>query len=317
MASGVLARCDWPSVEYAHAPEPRRSATEVMGMSTEWENWEPLHGEQPYTLLALHPSGRFASRQVVTWTSTTVERAAIWETETRKLVWDPGNANAICWTPDGAELLLIRDPYDSAVIASGQGDYEHYFERRSWPSLEMIECNKYEIPDGWAVGLVAHPRRKLACVVWRDQCCSGVDFVSWEEGVARSLSDVAYSIGTNLNSDVAFSPDGRYLACAYGEECWWSEDSEEPSPGGEFRAGMVVVTDLNTWEHRDSEIVLSAPAGWEPEDPEDSEFLSRFSTPRFIDAEQFEVQSDLSGVLRFRVTGEKVAELGPPTNGTS
>ncbi len=277
-------------------------------MATVWENWEPLHGEQPYTLLALHPFGRFAARQVSTWTDTTVERAAIWDAETRKIVWNPGNANAICWTPDGDEVLLIRDPYDPAVMASGQYEYAHYFERRSWPALEVIECSKYEVPDGWVVGLVPHPHRKLACVVWRDQCCSGIGFVSWESGSACSIPDSQCSVSTNLNSDAVFSPKGRYLVCAYGIDCWWSDDPEEPSPGGEFQAGVVVITDLDTWEHRDVEVRLSAPADWLLNDPEDSTSLALFSRPRFVDDEQFEVESELSGVLRFRVTGERQAE---------
>ena len=97
-------------------------------MSTIWQDWEPLHGRQPYSLLATHSGGQFVARQVTAWTNTTVERAGIWDAKTRQLVWNPGNANAICWTPDGNEVMLILDPYDPDLIAKG-APYEHFFER--------------------------------------------------------------------------------------------------------------------------------------------------------------------------------------------
>jgi hypothetical protein len=131
--------------------------------------------------------------------------------------------------------------------------------------------------------------------------------VTWEDGKARQQREGEYSVGTNLNSDVVFSPDGQFLVCAYGIDCWWSDDPEETSPGGEFKAGVVVITNLDTWEHRGTEVFLSVPAGWLADDPEDTTSLSEFSTPRFLDADQFEVRSGMGEVLRFRVAGERMA----------
>lgn len=279
---------------------------------TTWQDWEPLLGEQPFAELAVHPSGRFVARQVSVWLHTTVERASVWDAETRKIVWNPGDANALCWTPDGTEVLLIREAYQpkpsarpTVLVTPLQSEFTHTFERRRWPSTDLVEALPFEMPDGWPVAVAVHPFRNLACVVRRDQCLTGVMFVDWAAGPARQLLDADYTVGSNLNSDVAFSPDGRYLVCAFGEECWWSDDPEEPSPGGEFLAGVVVITDLATFEHRDVEVFLSVEAGYLPEDG-DITSPALFSRPKFDGNDHFKLMSGMGHSLAFRVTGERL-----------
>jgi hypothetical protein len=57
------------------------------------DTWEPLHGQWPDTQLALHPARQFVAGQVCTWRETSVERAAVWDVKTKKIVWRPRNSS--------------------------------------------------------------------------------------------------------------------------------------------------------------------------------------------------------------------------------
>lgn len=211
-------------------------------------------------------------------------------------------------------MLLIRVSYHpnpsvrpAVLVTPLQSEFAHTFERRRWPSTELVEATPFVMPDSWPVAVAVHPSRKLACVVRRDQCLPGVMFVDRTAGPARQLLDADYTVGSNLNSDVAFSPDGRYSVAAFGEECRWSEDPDEPSPGGEFKAGVVVITDLDTFTRHDVEIMSTAEAGWLPEDPDDFSSPALFSKPRFVADDRFELTSGMGHRLAFRTSGERLA----------
>jgi hypothetical protein len=62
-------------------------------------DWEPLLGERPFCELSVHTSGEFVALQASVWLETTRERAAVWDTRTKKIVWNPGDANAVVWVP--------------------------------------------------------------------------------------------------------------------------------------------------------------------------------------------------------------------------
>jgi len=93
-------------------------------MARQWldedgRNWEPLLGERPHSQLARHPSGDFVAMQVSAWIETTVERAAVWDTRTRKIAWNPDDANALAWVPGGEEILVLRESFTPNL--SGRG----------------------------------------------------------------------------------------------------------------------------------------------------------------------------------------------------
>src|SRR5689334_19394378 len=71
--------------------------------------WERLEDEAPIALLDQHPSGQYVALQVAVWHDSLVERAAIWNTATHTIAWNPGDANALCWLPSGHQLLLVRE----------------------------------------------------------------------------------------------------------------------------------------------------------------------------------------------------------------
>jgi hypothetical protein len=71
--------------------------------------WQPLLGTFPSALLDTHPSGKFVAMQVLLYDEVTIERAAIWNTKSRQVHWNPGNANALCWIENGSELLVLEE----------------------------------------------------------------------------------------------------------------------------------------------------------------------------------------------------------------
>jgi hypothetical protein len=249
--------------------------------------WEHLQGEPPCCQLSVHPSGDYVALQASVWLDTTTERAAIWDTRTKKIVWNPGDVNAMAWVPGGNAILLLREVY--------------CFELRSWPSLDLIGSCPIEPPTGWLTDIVPSPNGSLACVVWEDQCEAGIELVSWESGQPNRLEDHGYFGQSNLIDGPVFSPNGRHIAFTYGNGWWWSDESPEtPSEGGSFNAGCVVIGDLDLGAFREIAVTVTVPQGWLPENPGDitNELLG---CPTFIDDSTVALELRTGDVRRFSV----------------
>jgi hypothetical protein len=78
-------------IEYLPAPDP---------------SWEPLYDQVPIAGLDRHPTGEFVALRV-----TYQNGAAVWCSDTKRLAWHRDQARALSWTPDGNEVVLIRDDY--------------------------------------------------------------------------------------------------------------------------------------------------------------------------------------------------------------
>jgi len=252
--------------------------------------WEALEGGLPSAYLDTHPTGKFVTMQVVLPDSiVTIERAAVWNIKTHKIHWNPGNANALCWIEEGSEMLVLEEsPKEGYIrpplfVTPTQEEYRHFMRRISWPGLDTISCLELEFPHGWLTDVIASPADSLACFVWEDQCEAGIEFVSWEEGELRQLANTGfYGRGSNKIQGPVFSSDGTILAMTFGVGCWWAEELDMPSKGGEFNVGCLVWSETGSCEYRRIDIDVSVPAVWRPDNPEDmlhNEYLSR---PEFI-----------------------------------
>lgn len=264
-----------------------------MDMSREWfENpdatWEPLEGVSPGAYLDSHPSGKFVAMQVGPANRQMVEQAAIWNTKTRKIHWNPQNANALCWIEKGNELLVVErksqpDQIRPAMfVTSTQNEYKYFMRRLSWPALDTISCIELNYPLGWLVDLVASPTDNIACFVWQDQCEAGIEFVSWQQCDLRQLPKIGFYGNSNRIQGPVFSSDGTILAMSFGAGFWWAETPDESSPGGDFKAGYLIWSETGSGSYNRIDINVSIPTGWKPRDPSDvlhNEFLSK---PEFI-----------------------------------
>ncbi len=81
----------------------------------------PLVGDgRPTILLDRHPSGRSVALRV-----SSLNEAAVWDSESGHLAWNPGAAVALCWLRDGNEIIVLR---------------EYTLERRTWPTHTVLSC---------------------------------------------------------------------------------------------------------------------------------------------------------------------------------
>jgi hypothetical protein len=268
--------------------------------------WERLEGRLPEVRLSRHPSGRFLAMQVVVMLESMVTRAAIWNTETYRIEWNPANANALCWVEAGDELLVVEEHYTvdsdrSPMLATPlQREYTYYLRRLYWPSTEQISSSDLTLPAGWPVDIVPSPDTAIACVVWEDQHKAGIEWVSWSGGRLRNVPGYGYSRDSNLIQGPVFSPDGDLVAMSYGAGVWWSDERHLPSPGGVRRLGWVVVGKPLSGTYQELDVVASVPEGWLPDDPDDiwNEFVS---CPRFADDETILVDVPTGEERRLRI----------------
>jgi hypothetical protein len=255
----------------------------------EFLDWEPLDGAAPDTVLDEHPGGDCIVFQVWPLNSTT-ERAAVWDGRTRKICWNPGNANAMCWIEGGRELLVLEEEYVPAAerpeifVTPLQSDYRHYFRRVSWPGQETIEQIEVRYPTGWVTDVMVVPGHdRLGCFVWEDQCEGGIEFVSWNSGPLRQLEGLGYfGEGSNRIRGPAFSADGSALAMSYGPGVWWEELFEEEEGVVKRDVGFVVWGRTLSGEYQRIDLEVEVEIGWQPEDPEDMVRNELLGLPEFV-----------------------------------
>jgi hypothetical protein len=265
--------------------------------------FQPVAGAKPSALVAAHPGGRYVALHVP---SSPLNRAAIWEVATGRLVWAPEETVALAWTPDGEESVLVRYRYapapdHAAAIASVlQSELGWIWERRTWPGASRVCSCPLSLPTGWFDDIVVSPRGDVAAVYWQEQDCAGFELVSVDPAGDHQLVGAGGRVETNWASAPVFSPDGAaiVLACGRGE-VWWTEqpcaDDGAESEGGRFVAGAVVVFDRCGWGRRALSVEAEVPAGWRPDDPESGGALL-LPQPEFV--------SDTAFIVRLP-TGER------------
>lgn len=259
--------------------------------------WERLLRQVPHTRLDAHPTEPYQAHQVSVWTDTTVERAAIWDMRDGRIAWVEEGVVAICWLPNGRQILTVRESYRPDPAARGpvivtpvQCEFSYGIERRAWPSGAVLASGPVKLPMGWPVEVRCSPRGDVAGVAWRDQCESGIELFDLDATACQQRSGAGCFARSNRNSLIAFSPDGGLVAAAYGIELWWSDDPDQPSPGGRRKAGWAVIGDVVRGGYREFELIVSVPKGWCPEDPGDMLAFEIPSPPAFADDGSFDVQ---------------------------
>jgi hypothetical protein len=258
---------------------------------------EPFYDRHPAVLLDEHPGGDFVAMQVMANLAVLAERAAVWSRKSGKIIWRPQNANAICWSSKGDEVLYVWESYQKSaehppiIVTPLQSEYTYLFERCSWPDLKFIARCTIKFPMGWPMDIVPSPLGKLACVVWADQGEAGVELVSFLANDTCQLAGQGYyGNWSNLLAGPVFSPDGHFLAFTYGKGVWWSPDGalDTASLGGMQTVGWVVVGDIERKCYREVKVQTNVPEGWLPPDPEDMNY-EMLSCPSFINEDCFKV----------------------------
>jgi hypothetical protein len=291
-------------------------------MELDLTGFEPFMGKAPFRVLSRHPNGLLVALQVVTnhpQTGCTADFGAIWNVETRKLVWKPEGVSALAWNVDGSEIGLIcerykYDPTAHVLIGSAlQSEFTYTWERRSWPDKERISSCPITMPTGWPEAVAISPRGNLVVFQWFDQGESGLEFLTLTEDGDFQLLDTClplcasirsiflraggngYPIGSNLATLPAFSPDGRFIVFGWQDDwAWWADllpgewvDDDTLAKVGECQMGVFEIIDWEIRTVRQIPVIVDLPPGWYPPGsggpPEEL-----MADPEFIDREHFQ-----------------------------
>jgi hypothetical protein len=210
------------------------------------------------------PSGQFVAMQADVFIRVGTTRVGVWEAVSGKLVWEPEDTLALCWSPDAREVWLIRDHYEPSpdhppmIVSPLQSEYTYFFERRTWPDKRLIHRCVIRPPTGWFDHVVASPRGNLAAVRWIEQDRAGFVLVSLDHDVSEQIPTAKFRAKHNTVKGPIFSPDGRYLVLSCGD---WQAPSTRR---GRCRLGWVWVYDTETDTAREIVVEDDLPPGWPP-----------------------------------------------------
>jgi hypothetical protein len=289
--------------------------------------FERLHGEKPLKVLDRHPDGRYVALQVIALLHTTAERAAVWDLETKRIVWAPEGVSAIAWLPGGDRVALINEQYQPApdhpaiIVSPLQSEFTYSFMIASWPEHKPQTHCLLKLPTGWPIDLAVSPRGDLAAVVWQDQGEAGLEFVAFEGDTPRQIAETGlpqvgslggflnfggFPLKTQLVFHPVFSPDGRYILVPWqANEDWWDiampNGMKASDTSREFQIGTISILDWDERTHQAIPLIERIPAGWISEARDDGWYFLLIEPPVFLDAERFTITLPTGAVRKFSV----------------
>lgn len=251
-----------------------------------FEAFEKLPGGVPYRFLDSHPDGKHLAMQAKEHSS---GRSAVWEKETKRIIWRPDRAVALSWLREGTQIAVLREASDTL--------YE--FAIYSWPGIQLLHHCPVSPPPGWGemLDLVISPQNDLALCHWIDQSEIGFEFIDiTPQGVSHDSQAGYFFEGTNDVTRPAFSPDGQFWVFGYKMyEIWWASDPEDidtyeqPARGGEYPLGALMVFRGKQPLPQSIPLIATLPAGWLPTDP-DAEEVLYIADPVFLDERRVQVR---------------------------
>ncbi|SRR5260370_1310496 len=249
-----------------------------------FEDFEKIQrGSTPSRLLDSHPDGRHVALQ-----TDRGSESAVWEKETKRIVWAPSYAIALSWLKNGTQIAGLFEPEDST--------YE--FAIFSWPEKHLLHTCPVllSMEMGRFFGFRISPSETVALCRWIDQTEFGFECVDiTQQGVKQDIPAAYFFEGTNDVSQPAFSPNGQMWACCYKmDEVWWATDPEDPDPeqparGGEYTIGAMLIFQGKQKPPRTIPLIATIPSGWLPKDPFAEEVLM-IADPFFLDDHRIQIQ---------------------------
>jgi hypothetical protein len=237
------------------------------------------------------------------------ERAGVWDADTSRLVWNLEDASALAWFPGGGEVAAVARVFNPAPEKRGisatpfQSEFVWFFEKRSWPSHDLVASCLIRSSTGWFDGVTLSVGGDLAAVRWADQTETGFILVGIQSRVVEQIGGAEWATAeTNWIEGPAFNPAADRLAVSAnpaGAANWWgSEEDEDPSPGGRFTVGNLIVLDREPRERHREPVEVDVPAGWRACDQYESRGLGY---PRFVDNRTIALNVPIEGERLIRL----------------
>ena len=247
-----------------------------------FREFEPFQGEEPFHILDQHRDGIYVAMQVET---ADTYSAAVWNTETKLLVWSPENAHALAWVHEGTQIAALENPLRSE---------EFLLSVYSWPQARLLRQCALRFPTGYLFDLIISPTDDVALCQWTDQCEFGFEFIAMhDDSVTYLAKDGFCNRQTNIYTRPLFSPDGRIWVCCYQHvSSWWADEDtiehvHRPGKGGKRTIGAVMVF-RGTQQVGEIPLTVTVPAGYLPPGLQSFEGVAKelkyISDPVFIDA---------------------------------
>lgn len=181
--------------------------------------------------------------------------AAVWDCDTKKIVWRPEEATAIGWV--GGEILVTR--LDRAARHEVVDWYDAASRQRLGTAPVVYPIGSWLTHGPTIVG--CEPAG-LAAIVWLDQSEGGVEILRRGPDGWSQVKGWGHVDGSNRVEEAVFSGDARFLALPYGNprEGWW-----EHTRDGTADCGMVVLIDLTDGARGFIDLRAHIAEGWEPD----------------------------------------------------
>jgi hypothetical protein len=257
-------------------------------------------GYIPYRLLDSHSDEKHRVMQAKDHSS---GRSAVWDKETKRIVWRPERAIALAWLNNGTQIGVLR--------RASSTPYE--FVLYTWPEAQLLHHCPVSPPPGWGemLDLVISPQSNLALCLWLDQSEAGFEFIDISpQGVSHDAQAGYFLKGTNDVTRPAFSPYGQFWAFGYKMyEIWWVPDPEDietydqPARGGKYPLGALQVFQRKKPFSQAIPLIATLPAGWLPADP-DTEDVLYLGNPVFLDEEHVQVRLPSGEVQVYQISIE-------------
>jgi hypothetical protein len=214
-------------------------------------------------------------------------KAAVWNNKTYKLIWSPSNAIDISWLDTGTKILFIQEHYQhrpelhKMILSRLQSESRYYLCLCTWPDLSEVHKSEISFPTGWPMELVVSQSGTVGLFTWNEQDCAGYEVVSLKDNAISQQKGLGKKRSPNLLTRPAISPTEEFIVSSWGKWNWWGDKPEEPSLGGTFESGIVVIHEIETNKTRQIPVTTTVPSGWEP-DPFDKTGFFGVGNPRFL-----------------------------------
>jgi len=234
----------------------------------ESSRYSKIHGQRPGTVLDRHRDGRHIALQAL---DVPLDRAGIWDTQSRKLVWEPKDTVALGWTSGGDQIVAVthgyrgsaRHPRQFLTIPESEIGYE--LRLTSWPDREPLASCELHLAKGWLDWVGASPAGNRAAVRWISEDGGGFILVEIHRAANKQLDGAAYHTSPNNISVPVFAPDGRNIVLACGRSDWWTTEEQEPLEAATHVVGHIAVYEMDFGPVREERVRVTIPeAGHQP-----------------------------------------------------